>query len=71
MADVVAELGSLMLGSRLKRLAERLQGSANILLIDAGVPLQSGQVAEVPGRAPGWASDVDGDVTRSCGAGTV
>ena len=45
MVDVVAELGSVMLGSRLKRLGERLQGSAATLLEDAGVPLQSGQVA--------------------------
>jgi DNA-binding MarR family transcriptional regulator/GNAT superfamily N-acetyltransferase len=45
MVDVVAEMGSVMLGSRLKRLAERLQGSANILLADAGIPFQSGQVA--------------------------
>ena len=45
MVDVVAEMGSVMLGSRLKRLAERLQGSATTLLADAGVALQSGQVA--------------------------
>lgn len=45
MVDVVAEMGSVMLGSRLKRLAERLQGSANTLLAEAGIPFQSGQVA--------------------------
>lgn len=45
MVDVVAELGSVMLGSRLKRLAERFQGSANTMLSDAGIPFQSGQVA--------------------------
>ena len=45
MVDVVADLGAVMLGSRLKRLAERLQGSAATLLAEADVPLQPGQVA--------------------------
>ena len=45
MVDVVADLGAVMLGSRLKRLAERLQASAATLLTAAQVPLQPGQVA--------------------------
>ena len=45
LADVVADLGAVMLGSRLKRLAERLQASAATLLTAAQVPLQPGQVA--------------------------
>jgi DNA-binding MarR family transcriptional regulator len=35
--DVVRELGYLTLGSRLKRLGERLQGQAQVLLEEAGI----------------------------------
>ncbi len=44
MVDVVAELGPVLLGSRFKRLAERLQGGAAMLMTEAGVPLQPGHI---------------------------
>lgn len=44
MIDIVAEMGPVMLGSRFKRLAERLQGSAAVILAKAGVPLQPGHM---------------------------
>jgi DNA-binding MarR family transcriptional regulator len=39
--DVVRELGYLALGSRLKRLGERLQGQAQVLLEEAGIGLSA------------------------------
>ena len=39
--DVVRELGYLTLGSRLKRLGERLQGQAQVLLEEAGIGLSA------------------------------
>ena len=44
MVDVVAELGPVLLGSRFKRLAERLQGSVATLMAEAGVALQPGHI---------------------------
>src|SRR5215470_11230440 len=40
MADVLADLGLLALGSRLKRLAERMQADAGELLQRQGFPIQ-------------------------------
>jgi DNA-binding MarR family transcriptional regulator len=40
-ADVVRELGYLTLGSRLKRIGERLQGQAQVLLEESGISLPS------------------------------
>lgn len=40
MPDVLAELGPIFLGSRLKRLAERMQAGAARILADAGLPTQ-------------------------------
>lgn len=40
MADILAELGLLALGSRLKRLAERMQADAGELLARRGFPIQ-------------------------------
>jgi DNA-binding MarR family transcriptional regulator/GNAT superfamily N-acetyltransferase len=45
MIDVMAQMGPVFLGSRLKRLAERLQASAATVIADAGIPLQPGQMA--------------------------
>ncbi|HKF97108.1 MAG TPA: MarR family transcriptional regulator [Steroidobacteraceae bacterium] len=39
--DVVRELGYLTLGSRLKRIGERLQGQAQLVLGDSGISLPS------------------------------
>ena len=43
-ADVVKELGYLALGTRLKRLGERLQGQAQLVLEQAGVELPASHV---------------------------
>jgi len=43
MADILEDLGELFLGSRLKRLAERLQGDAGRILRTAGFPIQPAQ----------------------------
>ena len=45
MADVVAQMGPSFLGSRLKRLGERMQAGAATVIADAGLPLQPGHMA--------------------------
>ncbi|WP_242149714.1 GNAT family N-acetyltransferase [Sphingomonas sp. BAUL-RG-20F-R05-02] len=42
--DVLADFGAVFLSSRLKRLAERMQGEAATVLRNAGVPIQPGQM---------------------------
>jgi len=42
--DVLADEGSVMLGSRLKRLAERLQAGAELIARDCGLPTQPAQM---------------------------
>lgn len=42
--DLLAELGPTFIGSRLKRLAERLQADAAALLVEAGLPVQPGHM---------------------------
>src|SRR5437868_9372957 len=42
--DILRDLGPIFLGSRLKRLAERMQGGAARIIIDAGLPLQPAQM---------------------------
>ncbi|MFC0683271.1 bifunctional helix-turn-helix transcriptional regulator/GNAT family N-acetyltransferase [Novosphingobium clariflavum] len=44
MTDVVARLGGILLGSRMKRLAERLQGDAARIIEDTGLGIQPSQV---------------------------
>jgi DNA-binding MarR family transcriptional regulator/N-acetylglutamate synthase-like GNAT family acetyltransferase len=41
-SDILADLGDLFLGSRLKRLAERLQADAAKIIRSAGLPIQPG-----------------------------
>lgn len=43
MMDILEDLGHLFLGSRLKRLAERLQGDAGRVIRSAGLPIQPAQ----------------------------
>jgi DNA-binding MarR family transcriptional regulator/N-acetylglutamate synthase-like GNAT family acetyltransferase len=43
MADILNEMGDLFLGSRLKRLAERLQADAGRIIRSAGLPIQPAQ----------------------------
>lgn len=45
MRDVIAEMGPAFLGSRLKRLGERMQAGAASVITDAGLPLQPGHMA--------------------------
>ncbi len=45
MVDVVAQMGPAFLGSRLKRLGERMQAGAASVITGAGLPLQPGQMA--------------------------
>jgi len=45
MVDILSEMGELFLGSRLKRLAERLQSDAGQLAQDAGLDIQPAQFA--------------------------
>lgn len=45
MVDVVAQMGPAFLGSRLKRLGERMQAGAASVLTEASVPLQPGHMA--------------------------
>jgi DNA-binding MarR family transcriptional regulator len=42
--DILAQEGSVMLGSRFKRLAERLQAGAELIARDCGLPTQPGQM---------------------------
>lgn len=42
--DVLREAGPVFLGSRLKRLGERMQASAARLIADAGLPMQPGHI---------------------------
>ena len=42
--DILADEGGVMLGSRLKRLAERLQAGAELIGRDCGLPTQPGQM---------------------------
>jgi DNA-binding MarR family transcriptional regulator len=42
--DIVADLGYLVLGTRLKRLAEQLQAGVSEVLAEIGVPVQPGQL---------------------------
>jgi DNA-binding MarR family transcriptional regulator len=43
-ADILASEGAVMLGSRLKRLAERLQAGAELMARDCGLPTQPAQM---------------------------
>lgn len=45
MEDVIGDMGPSFLGSRLKRLAERMQAGAMSTIADAGLPLQPGHMA--------------------------
>ena len=44
MRDILADEGGVMLGSRLKRLAERLQAGAELIGRDCGLPTQPAQM---------------------------
>ncbi|MDE2437227.1 MAG: bifunctional helix-turn-helix transcriptional regulator/GNAT family N-acetyltransferase [Sphingomonadales bacterium] len=53
MRDVMADMGPSFLGSRLKRLGERMQAGAASVITDAGLPLQPGHMAILAALRPG------------------
>jgi len=56
MADILADWGHALLGSRLKRLGDRMQAGALRVMADAGLDLQPGQVPLLLALADGPAS---------------
>ena len=65
MADVVAQMGPAFLGSRLKRLGERMQASAALVTSSAGLALQPGHMAVL--AALRNASMSVGQLAEACG----
>jgi DNA-binding MarR family transcriptional regulator/N-acetylglutamate synthase-like GNAT family acetyltransferase len=65
MADVVAQMGPSFLGSRLKRLGERMQASAASVIAETGLPLQPGQMAILASLRTGAMSV--GRLAETCG----
>ncbi len=53
MTDILREAGPVFLGSRLKRLAERMQAEAAMAIADAGLPCQPGHMALLSALAKG------------------
>ena len=65
MADVIAQMGPSFLGSRLKRIGERMQASAAIVIADAGLPLLPGHMAVLAALRTGPMSV--GQLAEACG----
>lgn len=65
MTDVLAQMGPSFLGSRLKRLGERMQAGAATVLAEAGLPLQPGQMAILAALRTGPMSV--GQLADACG----
>jgi len=65
MVDVVAQMGPSFLGSRLKRLGERMQAGAAMVLADAGLPLLPGHMAIMAALRTGPKSV--GQLAETCG----
>jgi DNA-binding MarR family transcriptional regulator/N-acetylglutamate synthase-like GNAT family acetyltransferase len=65
MADVVAQMGPSFLGSRLKRLGERMQAGAASVIAETGLPLQPGQMAILAALRSGPMSV--GQLAEACG----
>jgi N-acetylglutamate synthase-like GNAT family acetyltransferase/DNA-binding MarR family transcriptional regulator len=65
MADVVAQMGPSFLGSRLKRLGERMQAGAASVIAGTGLPVQPGQMAILAALRTGPMSV--GQLTEACG----
>lgn len=53
MTDILREAGPVFLGSRLKRLAERMQAEAAIAIVESGLPCQPGHMALIAALAKG------------------
>jgi DNA-binding MarR family transcriptional regulator/L-amino acid N-acyltransferase YncA len=65
MADVVAQMGPAFLGTRLKRLGERMQAGAALVTASAGLALQPGQMALLAALRTGPMSV--GQLAEACG----
>jgi N-acetylglutamate synthase-like GNAT family acetyltransferase/DNA-binding MarR family transcriptional regulator len=65
MVDVVAQMGPSFLGTRLKRLGERMQASAAVVIAETGLPLQPGQMAILAALRTGPMSV--GQLAEACG----
>lgn len=65
MADVVAQMGPSFLGTRLKRLGERMQASAAAVIAETGLPLQPGHMAILAALRTGPMSV--GKLAETCG----
>lgn len=66
MSDVVRDMGPAFLGSRLKRLGERMQAGAAEVISQAGLPLQPGQMAVLAALRTGPMTI--GQLAETCGA---
>lgn len=66
MKDVVKRLGHLALGTRLKRLGDRLQAQTQLILDDAGVPVPASHLPPLAALDEGGAMTV-GDLSRALG----
>jgi N-acetylglutamate synthase-like GNAT family acetyltransferase/DNA-binding MarR family transcriptional regulator len=65
MADVIAQMGPSFLGSRLKRLGERMQAGAAAVIAQAGLDLQPGHMAVLAALRTG--PKTVGKITEACG----
>lgn len=66
MADVIAQMGPSFLGSRLKRIGERMQASAASVIADAGLPLLPGHMAVLAALRTG--PRTVGQLAETCGS---
>lgn len=65
MADVIAQMGPSFLGSRLKRIGERMQAGAAVVIAEAGFPLLPGHMAVLAALRMGQMSV--GELAEACG----
>jgi DNA-binding MarR family transcriptional regulator len=66
MEDVVRALGHLALGTRLKRLGDRLQANAQVILDEAGVPVPASHLPALAALSRGGPMTV-GELSRTLG----
>lgn len=66
MTDAIRALGHLALGTRLKRLGDRLQASTQVILDEAGVPVPASHLPPLKALSSGGAMTV-GDLSRALG----
>jgi DNA-binding MarR family transcriptional regulator len=66
MEDAVRALGHLALGTRLKRLGDRLQANSQVVLAEAGVPVPASHLPPLAALNTGGAMTI-GDLSRALG----